>query len=88
MTNTETIRKNIELTFDFVRQIIDNPQIAKQLPDKCEIDFIERDFSSLIDKELKRKQLVKVNHTFEIVANEKSNGSSRKVKRSKKKLQD
>lgn len=67
MTNKETINKNIELTFDFVRQIIDTPSIVEQLPDKCEIDFIGRDFSSIPDKQLKKKSLIKVNNAFEII---------------------
>ena len=71
MTNKEKIQRDIELTFDFIRLIIDNPKIADQLPNKCEIDFIEKDFSSLTEKELAKKQLIKVNHTFEIVKNKK-----------------
>lgn len=71
MTNRETVRKNIGLTFDFVRYLITNPQLAEQLPDKCEIDFIESDFSSLTDKELTSKKLVKVNHTFDIITKRK-----------------
>ncbi len=67
MTNKETIRKNIELTFDFIRQIIDDPKIAEQLPDKSDIDFIGKDFSSLTEKELTKKHLVKVDHKFEVV---------------------
>lgn len=72
MTNKEKIQRDIELTFDFVRQIIDNPTLADQLPDKCEIDFIYKDFSSLTDKELREKQLIKVNHTFDIIKKEKA----------------
>ncbi len=72
MTNKETIRKNIELTFDFVRQIIDNPKLADQLPNKCEIEFIEKDFSSLTEKKWANRQLIKVNPTFDIVKNKKS----------------
>ena len=75
MTNKETVIKNIELTFDFVRQIIDNPKIAEQLPDKCDIDFIEKNFSALSEKELNKKHLVKVNHTFEVVKNKKARQS-------------
>ncbi|MBU2445642.1 MAG: hypothetical protein KJ666_08730 [Bacteroidetes bacterium] len=71
MTNRETVRKNIGLTFDFVRYLITNPQLTEQLPDKCEIDFIESDFSSLTDKELTSKKLVKVNHTFDIITKRK-----------------
>jgi len=72
MTNKEKIQRDIELTFDFVRQIIDNPTLAEQLPDKCEIDFIFKDFTSLTEKELKKNQLIKVNHTFDIVKKKKS----------------
>ena len=72
MTNKEKIQRDIELTFDFIRLIIDNPKLAEQLPDKCEIDFIEKDFSSFTEKKLTKKQLIKVNHTFEIVNNKKS----------------
>ncbi|MFA4851098.1 MAG: hypothetical protein WC868_01865 [Bacteroidales bacterium] len=62
MTNKEKIQRDIELTFDFIRQIIDSPRLAEQLPDKCEIDFIEKDFTSLTEKDLTKKQLIKVNH--------------------------
>ena len=71
MTNREIVRKNIEMTFDFVRHLIDNPQLAEQLPDKCEIDFIESDFSLLTEKELTASKLVKVNHTFDIITKRK-----------------
>jgi hypothetical protein len=69
MTKKETIRKNIELTFDFVRQLIENPKLAESLPDKCEIEFIEKDYSSHIEKELKGKKLIKVQHNFELIKN-------------------
>ncbi len=67
MTNKETVKKNLELTFEFVHQILDNPKLAEQLPDTCEIDFIEKDFSSQSEHELTKKKLIKVNHNFEIV---------------------
>ena len=67
MTNKEVVNKNIELTFDFIRQIIKNPAIAEQLPDKCEIDFIEKDFSAITEKQLAKKELIKVSHAFEII---------------------
>ncbi|MEO8210260.1 MAG: hypothetical protein ABI840_06840 [bacterium] len=86
MTNKETVRKNIELTFDFVRQIIDEPHIAQQLPDKCDIDFIEKDFTLLSENDLKKKNLIKVNHTFEIIKNKKLNGSNGNNKVIKRKL--
>jgi hypothetical protein len=69
MTKKETIRKNIELTFDFVRQLIENPKLAESLPAKCEIEFIEKDYSSYAEKELKGKKLIKVQHNFELIKN-------------------
>ncbi|MFH1005714.1 MAG: hypothetical protein V1781_09545 [Bacteroidota bacterium] len=81
MTNRETIRKNIELTFDFVRHLIDNTQLAEQLPDKCEIDFIESDFSSLTEKELTANKLVKVNRTFDLITKRKTRITKDKIKR-------
>ena len=71
MTKKEFVRKNIELTFDFVRQIIDNPSIAEKLPDKCEIEFIEKDFSHLSEKELSTKRLIKVSRNFEVIRKRK-----------------
>jgi len=68
VTNTN---KNIGLTFDFVRQIIDNPELAYKIPDKCEIDFIESDFSALAEKALSTKKLIKVSHTFDIISKRK-----------------
>ncbi len=37
MTNKEIVNRNIGLTFDFVKQIIDDPALAEQLPDTCGI---------------------------------------------------
>ncbi len=67
-----TIQENIELTFDFIRAMIDNPELAKQLPDKCEIAFSKNGFSPLSDKKFAKKQLIKVSHTFDIVNRKKS----------------
>jgi hypothetical protein len=67
MTKKETIRKNIELTFDFVRQLIENPKLAESLPHKCEIEFIEKDYSLHTEKELKGKKLIKVEHNFKLI---------------------
>ena len=75
MTNKEKTNRDIELTFNFVRFLINNPKFAEFLPDKCEIDFIERDFSTLTEKELSAKNLVKVNHTFDIISPKKTTRS-------------
>jgi hypothetical protein len=67
MTNKEIVNRNIGLTFDFVKQIIDNPTLAEQLPDNCEIDFIEKDFTSKNKDIDGKKYLVRVKNSFELV---------------------
>ncbi len=67
MTSKEKINRNIGLTFDFVKFLIDNPKKAENLPNNFELEFIEKDFK--IDTELKgrRKKLVKVLNSFEMI---------------------
>ncbi len=86
MTNKETVRKSLELTFDFVRQIIDNPSIVNQLPDKCEIEFIDKDFSSLSEDELAQKNFLKVNRSFEVVKTEKTKAKKNRIRGERKQV--
>lgn len=39
MTKKEYVEKNIGITFDFVRHIIDNPELVETVPDGAELDF-------------------------------------------------
>ena len=43
MTRNEMVRKNIALTFDFVRYVINHPEMFETLPDAAEIEFLETD---------------------------------------------
>jgi len=67
MTNKEKINRNIGLSFDFVRYLINNPKEVTKLPNNFEIEFIEKDFriENLIDR--KDKKLIKVKNSFEII---------------------
>ena len=67
MTNKEKINRNIGLTFDFVKFLLDNPEKVENLPNNFELEFIEKDFK--VDAELigKRKKLVKVKNSFEMI---------------------
>ena len=73
MTNKETIERNIGLTFDFVNYLIDNPSIVESLPEKFNLEFIEKDFPKIIKKESKednpkiRRKYVRVRNTFEFI---------------------
>ncbi len=67
MTNKERINRNIGLTFDFVKFLIDNPKKAESLPENFELEFIDKDFKvdNVIHK--KNKKLVKVKNSFELI---------------------
>ena len=72
MTNKETIERNIGLTFDFVNHLIDNPTIAKDLPDDFKLEFIEKDFPNIEKREqhesdsLTKRRFVRVRNSFEL----------------------
>jgi len=41
MTNKEQIQRDIAIAFDFVEQIIDNPDILDKIPDGTAITFLD-----------------------------------------------
>ncbi|UJS20363.1 MAG: hypothetical protein L3J18_15940 [Candidatus Brocadia sp.] len=43
MTKKEYAERNIGMTFDFIRQIIDHPEIIDTIPDNAELDFMDKD---------------------------------------------
>jgi hypothetical protein len=73
MTNKETVERNIGLTFDFINQLIDKPELAVQLPEEFDVEFIEKDFPNLERKQPAsknfqiRKKLIKVRNTFDLL---------------------
>lgn len=67
MTSKEKINRNIGLTFDFVRHLINNPNEAENLPNEFELEFIEKDFNVSADLNGKKKKLVKVKNSFEVI---------------------
>ena len=67
MTNKETVNRNIGLTFDLIRKIIDDPSLVENLPDNCEIEFIEKDFPVIKKNYPRKSKLVKVKNDFELV---------------------
>jgi len=71
MTNKETIKRNIGLTFDFVNHLIDNKSDLEKLPDNFIVEFVEKDFPKLQRKQLVnreipniRKKTIKVKNSF------------------------
>lgn len=66
MTNDEVVKRNIGLTFDLIRKIIDNPDLIDKIPDKSEIEFVEKDFEVKKKGYAKNSKLIKVKNDIEI----------------------
>ena len=69
MREEEIVKKNISLVFDFLRYLIDHPELIKKLPDGCELEFLDRDFpltETEINVEGAEKAFLKVGHTFNL----------------------
>jgi len=68
MTKKEYVERNVGVTFDFVRHMIDHPELIDTIPNGAELDFIDKDMPFKA-KEQKGKRIVryKVQHTFEPV---------------------
>jgi hypothetical protein len=47
LTKKEKTSRDIVLTFDFLRQLIDNPKILDKIPSGCTIEFVDKDFPQL-----------------------------------------
>lgn len=69
MTKKEYAEKNIGITFDFVRHVIDHPELIETIPDGAELDFIDKDMPVKVSGKAKKKKVMryKVQHTFEPV---------------------
>lgn len=72
MTNKETIERNIGLTFDFVNYLIENKEEIEKLPDNFKLEFIEKDFSKIEQKQLQtttpnlQNKYVRVRNSFDV----------------------
>jgi len=67
MTNKETINRRIGLSFDFMREIVDNPSMVETLETGTYINFVEKDFSMKESKKIKNTKFVKVINRFQIL---------------------
>lgn len=46
MTRKEIVERHIGMTFDFLRHLVKNPELAGRIPDNAEIDFIDKETRS------------------------------------------
>ena len=69
MTKKEYADRNIGVTFDFVRHIIDHPEIIDTIPAGAELDFIDKDMALKEKQSVKRKKIARyrVQHVFQPV---------------------
>ncbi len=71
MTNKETINRNLGLTFDFVKYLIENPKLINDLPAKFNLEFVEKDFAKKIKlnkkDNIKTNKFVRVKNSFEVI---------------------
>ncbi len=72
MTNKETVERKIGLTFDYVNFLIDNPEVAENLPGKFNLEIIEKDFPRTEKTKIKKRtketrKTVLVQNSFEVI---------------------
>ncbi|HHH55366.1 MAG TPA: hypothetical protein ENK91_17040 [Bacteroidetes bacterium] len=68
MTNKETVNRNIGLTFDFARQIIENPELLDKLTDNSTIEFLQKDYPEREHtKRIITDRFIKVKRNFELI---------------------
>ncbi|MBM4054538.1 MAG: hypothetical protein FJ264_07690 [Planctomycetes bacterium] len=67
MTKKEFVERNIGMTFDFIKQLIDHPETIESIPDGVELDFVDKEMPLKIKEQVKGKKVVryKVEHVFE-----------------------
>ncbi|NCO82844.1 MAG: hypothetical protein COZ31_06625 [Nitrospirae bacterium CG_4_10_14_3_um_filter_44_29] len=69
MTKKEYTERNIGMTFDFVRHLIEHPDILNTITDGAELDFIDKDMPTKERERVKKKKVIsyRVEHIFEPV---------------------
>ena len=68
MTNKETVNRNIGLSIDFIRQIMDRPKILEDIDDGAVIEFIQKDYPEIENKKsINTDKYIKVKRKFELI---------------------
>lgn len=64
MRKEEFVKKNISLAFDFLRYLVDHPELVEELPSETEKDSPQ--IETEIDVEGVEKTFLRVEHSFNI----------------------
>jgi len=67
MTKKEYTARNIGITFDFIRHLINHPEIVDTIPNGAELDFIDKEIPFKTKRQDRGKKVAryKVEHIFE-----------------------
>jgi len=69
MTKKELADINIGMTFDFIKQLLEHPEIVDTIKDGAEVNFIDKD-TPIKEKSRERRRKImsyKVGHIFKII---------------------
>lgn len=68
MTNKEYVDRNIGLTFDFLREVVKDPEVLEKIPDNAILEFVEKDFTKTERPgSVKPDTFIKVRNQFELI---------------------
>lgn len=70
MTRKEIISENIDLSFDFMKKILEVPALLDKIPDGANIEFVKKDFNPKKEKPYSkqlRRKFIRVKNDFELL---------------------
>ena len=68
MTNKETVNRNVGLSFDFIRQIVKNPEMIDKIENNSTIEFLQKDYPERERaKRIIADKFIKVKRNFEMI---------------------
>jgi hypothetical protein len=69
MTNKEQIQRDLTVAFDFIGQVLDEPELLDKIPEGSAITFLNETISKLEKKtgKIPMKKYVKVKRHFEVL---------------------
>ncbi|MFO7790497.1 MAG: hypothetical protein R6V32_07990 [Bacteroidales bacterium] len=68
MTNKETVNRNVGLSFDFIRQIVRNPEMIDTIENNSTIEFLQKDYPEREKtKRIIADKFIKVKRNFEMI---------------------
>lgn len=68
MTNKETVNRNVGLSFDFIKQIVKNPEMIDKIENNSTIEFLQKDYPEREKtKRIIADKFIKVKRNFEMI---------------------